>query len=110
MQFLQELKIQKENQGSSTGAKWIQSKGEMISSFSPVDNQLIGAVVTGNKNGLATGINEIHKVEEEIKCINLSIIIQEAYQVDFLILKIFLVILMVSQILQEFHLREILIV
>ncbi|MEY3114481.1 MAG: hypothetical protein RL423_671 [Bacteroidota bacterium] len=46
MQFLQELKIQKENQGSSTGAKWIQSKGEMISSFSPVDNQLIGAVVT----------------------------------------------------------------
>ena len=46
MQFLQELKIQKENPGSSTGAKWIQSKGEMISSFSPVDNQLIGAVVT----------------------------------------------------------------
>ncbi len=46
MQFLQELKIQKENEGSSTGAKWVQSKGEMISSFSPVDNQLIGAVVT----------------------------------------------------------------
>ena len=46
MQFLQELKIQKENQGSSTGAKWIESKGETIQSFSPVDNQLIGAVVT----------------------------------------------------------------
>ena len=46
MQFLQDLKIQKENEGSSTGAKWIQSKGEMISSFSPVDNQLIGAVVS----------------------------------------------------------------
>ena len=46
MQFLQELKIQNENEGSSTGAKWIQSKGELISSFSPVDNQLIGAVVT----------------------------------------------------------------
>ena len=26
--------------------------------------QLIGAEVTGNKNGSATGINEIHKVEE----------------------------------------------
>ena len=26
--------------------------------------ELIGAVVTGNKNGTATGINEIHKVEE----------------------------------------------
>ena len=46
MQFLQQLQIQKENQGSSTGAKWIQSKGEIIQSFSPVDNQLIGAVVT----------------------------------------------------------------
>ncbi len=46
MQFLQQLQIQKENQGSSTGAKWIQSKGETIQSFSPVDNQLIGAVVT----------------------------------------------------------------
>ncbi|MFY7979824.1 MAG: aldehyde dehydrogenase family protein, partial [Sediminibacterium sp.] len=46
MQILQDLKIQKENEGSSTGAKWIQSKGEMISSFSPVNNQLIGAVVT----------------------------------------------------------------
>jgi aldehyde dehydrogenase (NAD+) len=46
MQFLQDLKIQKENQGSSTGTKWIQSKGEIIQSFSPVDNQLIGAVVT----------------------------------------------------------------
>jgi len=46
MQFLQELKIQKENQGSSTGTKWIQSKGEIIQSFSPVNNQLIGAVVT----------------------------------------------------------------
>jgi aldehyde dehydrogenase (NAD+) len=46
MQFLQELKIQKENEGSSTGAKWIQSKGDKIQSFSPVDNQLIGAVVS----------------------------------------------------------------
>ena len=49
MQFLQQLKIQKENEGSSTGAKWIKSKGEKISSFSPVDNQLIGAVVTTDK-------------------------------------------------------------
>ena len=33
MQFLQELKMQKENQGSSTGTKWIQSKGEIIQSL-----------------------------------------------------------------------------
>ena len=49
MQFLQQLQIQKENEGSSTGAKWIKSKGEMISSFSPVDNTMIGAVVTTDK-------------------------------------------------------------
>jgi aldehyde dehydrogenase (NAD+) len=49
MQFLQQLQIQKENEGSSTGAKWIKSKGELILSFSPVDNQLIGAVVTTDK-------------------------------------------------------------
>jgi aldehyde dehydrogenase (NAD+) len=49
MQFLQQLQIQKENEGSSTGAKWIKSKGEQISSFSPVDNLLIGAVVTTDK-------------------------------------------------------------
>jgi len=46
MQFLQQLQIQKENEGSSTGAKWIKSKGELILSFSPVDNIMIGAVVT----------------------------------------------------------------
>jgi aldehyde dehydrogenase (NAD+) len=49
MQFLQQLQIQKENEGSSTGAQWIKSKGEKIASFSPVDNLLIGAVVTTDK-------------------------------------------------------------
>jgi aldehyde dehydrogenase (NAD+) len=49
MQFLQQLQIQKENEGSSTGAAWIKSKGELILSFSPVDNQLIGAVTTTDK-------------------------------------------------------------
>jgi aldehyde dehydrogenase (NAD+) len=49
MQFLQQLQIQKENEGSSTGASWIKSNGELILSFSPVDNQLIGAVTTTDK-------------------------------------------------------------
>lgn len=49
MQFLQQLQIQKENEGSSTGANWIKSNGELILSFSPVDNQLIGAVTTTDK-------------------------------------------------------------
>jgi aldehyde dehydrogenase (NAD+) len=49
MQFLQQLQIQKENEGTSTGAAWVKSKGELILSFSPVDNQLIGAVATTDK-------------------------------------------------------------
>ena len=46
MEFLQKLKLQKENQGTSTGNIVIESKGELILSFSPVDNELIGAVST----------------------------------------------------------------
>jgi len=49
MQFLQQLQIQKENEGTATGAAWIKSKGELILSFSPVDNQLIGAVTMTDK-------------------------------------------------------------
>lgn len=44
MEFLRALGIQKENEGSSTGTKWIRSTGVSISSYSPVDAQLIGAV------------------------------------------------------------------
>ena len=44
MEFLKGLGIQKENEGSSTGTKWISSTGASISSYSPVDAQLIGAV------------------------------------------------------------------
>jgi aldehyde dehydrogenase (NAD+) len=49
MQFLQQLQIQKENEGTSTGAAWIKSQGAVISSYSPVDQQLIGAVTTTDK-------------------------------------------------------------
>ena len=50
MEFLQKLKLQKENQGTSTGNIVIESKGELILSFSPVDNELIGAVSTTDHN------------------------------------------------------------
>ncbi len=46
MEFLQQLQIQKENEGSSTGTLWIKSTGLTINSFSPVNNQLIGTVKT----------------------------------------------------------------
>ncbi|MCU0369447.1 MAG: aldehyde dehydrogenase family protein [Cyclobacteriaceae bacterium] len=41
---LQILGLKKSNPGTSTGQKWIKSKGISISSFSPVDGKLIGKV------------------------------------------------------------------
>ena len=46
MQFLQQLNIQPQNQGTSTGSDWLKSTGETIGSFSPVDGKLIGSVVS----------------------------------------------------------------
>ncbi|UII34983.1 aldehyde dehydrogenase family protein [Fulvivirga ulvae] len=43
---LKALGIQTENSGSSTGTKWLGSKGELIESYSPVDGKLIGKVST----------------------------------------------------------------
>jgi aldehyde dehydrogenase (NAD+) len=45
MEFLQQLAIQSSQSGNATGSTWIKSSGEKIDSFSPVDGQLIGAVV-----------------------------------------------------------------
>src|ERR1035441_4442458 len=44
MNFLSSLKIHPLNKGVSTGTKWINSTGEIINSFSPVDGEKIGAV------------------------------------------------------------------
>ncbi len=49
MEFLKALSIQKENKGSSTGSNWTPSNGAMISSFSPVDAQMIGTVKSTDK-------------------------------------------------------------
>ncbi|HCY88822.1 MAG TPA: aldehyde dehydrogenase family protein, partial [Chitinophagaceae bacterium] len=44
MDFLKALQIQAKNPGVSTGKNWIKSTGSDISSFSPVDGQLIGTI------------------------------------------------------------------
>ncbi len=49
MEFLKQLKLQKENEGSSTGNNIVPSKGELIISFSPVDGNMIGSVSSTNK-------------------------------------------------------------
>jgi len=46
MEFLQQLQLQKKNEGSSTGTIWQTSKGEIIVSSSPVDNKEIGTVIS----------------------------------------------------------------
>ena len=49
MDFLKELHVEADNNGVSTGSKWIKSTGEEISSFSPVDGKKIGAVIGADK-------------------------------------------------------------
>ncbi|CAF3961729.1 unnamed protein product, partial [Rotaria sp. Silwood1] len=48
MKFLQQLNINAINQGVSTGTQWIESKGTLIESYSPVDGKLIGNVVSAD--------------------------------------------------------------
>ena len=50
MDFLKTLHIELNNQGVSTGSKWLSSTGEKIDSLSPVDGKLIGSVNTADKN------------------------------------------------------------
>ena len=45
MHFLEQLHIEKNNHGSSTGLQWIESNGIIIESYSPVDGKLIGSVI-----------------------------------------------------------------
>ena len=47
--FLKELGIHKENIGTSTGSKWLKSKGSIIKSYSPVDGKEIGTVVSSTE-------------------------------------------------------------
>ena len=50
MKMLSPLKIQKNNNGVSTGLLWPKAKGEKINSFSPVNGQLIATVTAADKN------------------------------------------------------------
>jgi aldehyde dehydrogenase (NAD+) len=65
MEFLKALSIQKENEGSSTGLKWVASNGATISSYSPVDGQLIGAVKTTDQAAYELTIQTAQKAFNE---------------------------------------------
>jgi aldehyde dehydrogenase (NAD+) len=47
--ILHALQINPENDGVSTGSAWLKSKGEKISSYSPVDGKLIASVIATDK-------------------------------------------------------------
>ena len=57
MEFLKTLHIESDNNGVSTGSKWIKSQGEIINSYSPVDGKLIGSVTAADKNSYEQVIN-----------------------------------------------------
>jgi aldehyde dehydrogenase (NAD+) len=64
MDFLKILKVEANNAGVSTGQQWINSKGEVISSYSPVDGKLIGSVVSADN---ASYEAVVKKAEEAFK-------------------------------------------
>lgn len=64
MDFLSTLKIDSTNKGVSTGTQWINSKGEIIDSFSPVDGNKIGSVTAADKESYEAVIK---KAEEAFK-------------------------------------------
>ena len=49
MEFLQQLQIQAENSGTSTGKEWLSSGGIALDSFSPVDGKRISVITTTDR-------------------------------------------------------------
>lgn len=65
MDFLKVLSINDTNAGVSTGVNWIKSKGEMISSYSPVDGKLIGHIISADKESYETVLANAEKAFKE---------------------------------------------
>lgn len=61
---LQRLQIQTENLGTSTGSDWIDTGGDYITSYSPVDGSVIAKVQITNKESYE---NTIEKAQEAFK-------------------------------------------
>ncbi len=58
---LKQLGINATNIGTSTGNKWIKSKGEVLQSFSPVDGKLIASVTSTTEKEYEEVIREAQK-------------------------------------------------
>lgn len=66
-EILASLGIQKENQGASTGTRWIPSHGPVIQASSPVDGQPIGTVASTDRNAYDTVVNQANAAFQEWK-------------------------------------------
>ena len=64
MDFLKTLGIEENNNGVSTGLQWLDSTGDSISSFSPVNNKLIASVKAADKESY---IAVVSKAKEAFK-------------------------------------------
>lgn len=58
MEFLEKLGIKEQNAGAFTGTQWINSKGNSIDSYSPVDGKKIGSVAIPDKLAYDTVITQ----------------------------------------------------
>lgn len=65
MDFLKSLNIKEFNDGVSTGQQWIEARGEIIASYSPVDGKLIASVKTSNKTNYDTVISKAQEAFPE---------------------------------------------
>jgi aldehyde dehydrogenase (NAD+) len=65
MDFLKTLNILPANQGVSTGSTWIKTKGEKLTSFSPVDGKVIGTVTGADRNAYDTVIEKAQQAFKE---------------------------------------------
>ncbi len=63
--FLKELGIAATNPGVSTGQAWIKSKGEIITSFSPVDGNSIGKVNGADRKAYDAVVEKAQQAFEE---------------------------------------------
>ena len=61
--------IEKTNNGASTGSEWINTKGEQIDSYSPVDGSLIASVTAAEATDYETVINKASEAYKEWRTI-----------------------------------------
>jgi aldehyde dehydrogenase (NAD+) len=65
MDFLKTLQISASNKGVSTGLNWVKSKGEKITSYSPVDGKEIGSVVGADRFAYDTVVEKAQEAFAE---------------------------------------------